>query len=137
MPSTPEIDTWFAEAGPREGDLRAVDELIRRHAPDMPRVLTGGMLGYGLLPYQPRSARTPTDLPVLSLANQKRHLSLYACAVIDGQYVAELYADRLGKVSCGKSCIRFTQAANLDEGGLAQMLSDLNDRYARGEKLYG
>lgn len=132
-----QIEPWFAAAGPREADLRAVDALIREHAPDMPPVLSGGMLGYGVLPYQPRSAKTPTDLPVLSLANQKRHISLYACAVIDGHYVAELYADRLGKVSCGKSCIRFTRVADLDEGGLVAMVSDLNDRYARGERLYG
>ena len=137
MPSPDELDAWFAAAGPREKDLRAVDALIRRHAPDMPPVLTGGMLGYGILPYQPRSARTPTDLPVLSLANQKRHISLYACALVDGRYVAEIYGERLGRVSCGKSCIRFREAADLDTGGLATMLGDINDRYARGEKLYG
>lgn len=137
MPSLDELDAWFAAAGPREDDLRAVDALIRRHAPDMPPVMAGGMLGYGVLPYQPRSAKAPTDLPVLSLANQKRHISLYACALIDGRYVAEIYADRLGTVSCGKSCIRFRRATDLDLEGLAAMLTEVNDRYARGEKLYG
>lgn len=134
---SPEIEAWFRAAGPREADLRALDSLVRRHAPDMTPVLSGDMLGYGVVAYQPRSAKAPTDLPILSLANQKRHISLYACALIDGQYVAELYADRLGKVSCGKSCIRFTRADNLDEDGLTAMLTDLNDRYARGERLYG
>lgn len=137
MPHSPEIESWFAKTGPREADLRAVDELIRRHAPDMHPVLADGMLGYGVLPYQPRSAKKARDLPILSLANQKRHISLYACAVIDGDYVAEIYADRLGKVSCGKSCIRFRRVTDLDEGGLVEMLRDLNDRYARGERLYG
>lgn len=137
MVHSPEIEAWFAEAGPREPDLRAVDALIRSHAPDMAPVISGGRLGYGVMAYQPRSAKAPTDLPVLSLANQKRHISLYVFAVIDGQYVAELYADRLGTVSCGKSCIRFTRVGNLDEEGLAAMLTDINDRYARGESLYG
>lgn len=137
MPHSPEIEAWFAAAGPREADLRAVDSRIRRHAPDMAPVLSGAMLGYGMLAYQPRSAKAPRDLPVLSLASQKRHLALYAYAVIDGEYVADLYADRLGKVSCGKSCIRFTHADDLDETGLSEMLADLNDRYARGEPLYG
>jgi hypothetical protein len=137
MVHSPEIEAWFALAGPRESDLRAVDALIRSHAPDMAPAISGGMLGYGLIAYQPRSAETPTDVPVLSLANQKRHISLHVFAVIDGQYVAELYADRLGKVSCGKSCIRFTRVGNVDEEGLTEMLTDLNDRYARGESLYG
>lgn len=137
MPHSPEIEAWFAGAGPREADLRAVDALIRQHAPDMTPGLSGDRLGYGVMSYQPRSATTPTDLPVLSLANQKRHISLYAFAVIDGRYIAELYADRVGAVSCGKSCIRFTRVANLDEAGLAEMLADINGRYARGESLYG
>ena len=132
-----EIEAWFAAAGPREADLRAVDALIRTHAPALTRALADGMLGYGVISYRPRSAKEARDLPILSLANQKRHISLYACAVVDGEYVAERYADRLGRVSCGKSCIRFTRAANLDTDGLAEMLADLDDRYARGESLYG
>ena len=95
------------------------------------------MLGYGLIPYRPRSAKETRDLPILSLANQKRHISLYAWAVVDGRYVAEVYADRLGRVSCGKSCIRFTRADRLDPDGMAQMLADIDERYARGEPLYG
>lgn len=133
----PEVEEWFAAAGDREPDLRAVDALIRRHAPHLAPALSGQMLGYGLVPYRPRSAKETRDLPILSLANQKRHISLYACAVIDGQYVAELYADRLGRVSCGKSCIRFTRADRLDTDGMAQMLADIDERHARGEPLYG
>ena len=45
---------------------------------------------------------------------QKRHLSLYICAVVDGGYIAEARAERLGKVSCGKSCIRFTALDAVD-----------------------
>ncbi|MGA8045031.1 MAG: DUF1801 domain-containing protein [Dermatophilaceae bacterium] len=133
----PEVEEWFAAAGDRESDLRTVDALIREHAPHLQPVLSGDMLGYGLIPYRPRSATQTRDLPILSLANQKRHISLYACAVIDGAYVAETYADRLGRVSCGKSCIRFTRADRLDRAGMAEMLAEIDERYARGESLYG
>jgi hypothetical protein len=137
QPPTSEVEAWFAATGEREPDLRAVDALIREHAPHLKPVMSGDMLGYGLVSYRPRSARTPRDLPILALANQKRYMSLYACAVVDGEYVAEAYADRLGSVSCGKSCIRFTRADRLDPSGLAEMLADIDERYARGESLYG
>ena len=47
------------------------------------------MLGYGLMPYRPKSAKETTMWPLISLAAQKRHLSLYVCAVVDGEYLAE------------------------------------------------
>ena len=34
-------------------------------------------------------------------------MSIYVCAVVEGKYLAETYAKELGKVSVGKSCIRF------------------------------
>ena len=57
--------------------------------------------------------------------------------VVDGHYLAERYAARLGRVSCGKSCIRFTRYDNVDETGLIDLLTEVNDRYARGEHLFG
>jgi len=84
----------------------------------------GSILGYGLMPYRPRSARETTMTPLISLAAQKRHLSLYVCAVVDGAYLAESRAHRLGKVSCGKSCIRFTSLDQVDTGELTELLRD-------------
>jgi len=113
-----ELDAWFAAAGPREGDLRRVDALIMAAAPGIDRQLVGStearMLGYGLMPYKPKSAKQTTKVPLISLAAQKRHLSLYVFAVVDGQYLAEARAEKLGKVSCGKSCIRFTALDKVD-----------------------
>jgi hypothetical protein len=60
----------------------------------------------------------------VSLAPQKRHLSLYVCAVVDGQYLPEARAARLGRVSCGKSCIRFTSLDRVDTAELAALLRD-------------
>lgn len=134
-------DEYFAACGDREPEMRQLDALIRECAPELEPVLFGGasgtMLGYGMQPYQPKSAKVPGEWPILALANQKRHMSLYVCAVIDGRYVAEIYGPTLGKVSVGKSCIRFTRLANLDLDGLRVMLSELAARVAAGEKLFG
>ena len=85
---------------------------------------SSAMLGYGLMPYRPKSAKETTMWPLISLAAQKRHLSLYVSAVVDGEYLAEQRADRLGKVSCGKSCIRFTSLDEVDAGELSALVRD-------------
>jgi hypothetical protein len=131
-----ELDAWFAAAGPREEDLRRVDALIMAAAPGIDRQLvpagSGQMLGYGLMPYKPRSARTATKVPLLSLAPQKRHLSLYVFAVVDGQYLAEARAEALGKVSCGKSCVRFASLDAVDVVELDRLVRDAVRATAEG-----
>jgi Domain of unknown function (DU1801) len=123
-----EIDAWFGAAGPREEDLRRVDELVMSAAPGIDRQLvpmgSTAMLGYRLMPYRPRSAKETTMWPLIALAAQKRHLSLYVSAVVDGEYLAETRAERLGKVSCGKSCIRFTTIDKVDAEELATLVRD-------------
>jgi hypothetical protein len=135
-----EIDGWFVEAGDREGELRRVDELVLAAAPGIDRQLvpvgSGRMLGYGLMPYRPKSAKETTMWPLIALAAQKRHLSLYVAAVVDGRYLAEARADRLGSVSCGKSCIRFTSLAEVDAGELTALLRDAVAATAAGGNGY-
>jgi len=122
------VEAWFAAAGPREQELRRVDALVTAAAPGIDRQLvpTGStaMLGYGMMPYRPRSAKVTTSWPVIALAAQKRHLSLYVSAVVDGQYLAEARAGRLGRVSCGKSCIRFSGLDAVDTTELTALLRD-------------
>jgi Domain of unknown function (DU1801) len=135
-----EIDTWFAQAGDREAELRRVDELVMAAAPGIDRQLvpvgSGRMLGYGLMPYRPRSAKETTMWPLISLAAQKRHLSLYVSAVVDGQYLAEARAARLGKVSCGKSCIRFSSLDAVDRNELSTLVRDAVAATAAGDIGY-
>lgn len=123
-----DIDEWFATGGAREAELRRVDALVTAAAPGIDRQLvpagSGTMLGYGLMPYRPRSAKVATTWPLVALAAQKRHLSLYVCAVVDGEYVAEARAGRLGTVSCGKSCIRFTSLDRVDADELSALVRD-------------
>jgi hypothetical protein len=135
-----EIDAWFAAAGPREAELRRTDALVMAAAPHIDRQLvpvgSQQMLGYGLMPYRPRSATETTTWPLIALAAQKRHLSLYVSAVVDGGYLAEQRADRLGKVSCGKSCIRFTRLDRVDEAELTILLRDAVAATSSGRNGY-
>ena len=135
-----EIAAWFGAAGPREEDLRRVDELIMAAAPGIDRQLvpmgSSAMLGYGLMPYRPKSAKETTMWPLIALAAMKRHLSVYVCAVVDGAYLAEARAERLGKVSCGKSCIRFTSLDQVDTDGLSGLVRDAVSATKAGENAY-
>ena len=135
-----EIEDGFAAAGPREVELRAADALVTAAAPGIDRQLvpvgSGRVLGYGLMPYRPRSARETTTWPLIALAAQKRHLSLYVCAVVDGAYLAESRADRLGRVSCGKSCIRFSSLDRVDRAELTALLQDAVAATRAGTNAY-
>jgi uncharacterized protein DUF1801 len=134
------IEEWFTAAGDREAELRRVDALVREAAPDLDRELvpagSGSMLGYGLLPYRPRSAKETTRWPLVALAAQKRHLSLYVCAVVDGEYLPETRAGRLGTVSCGKSCIRFSSLDRVDAGELTALVRDAAAVTSSGGNAY-
>jgi hypothetical protein len=135
-----DVEEWFAAAGPRADELRRVDALVRAAAPDIDRrvvpVGNGTMLGYGLMPYRPRSATETTTWPLIALAAQKRHLSLYVCAVVDGEYLAEARAGQLGKVSCGRSCVRFTSLDRVDTAALSTLVRDAVANTADGRNAY-
>jgi Domain of unknown function (DU1801) len=134
-------EDYFSSAGSREAELRRMDAIIQEYGPALSPGLTGEpgarMLGYGEQPYQSKSMKEPGVSPVVALAAQKRYVSLYLCAVVDGEYLTERHASELGTVSCGKSCIRFTKVDQLNLETMKKILVELNDRYVAGEKLYG
>ena len=134
-------DEYFANSGEREPELRELDTLIREHAPALKRTMASGMninmVAYGMMPYKTKSMKEESEWPLVALAAQKNYISLYVCMVRDGKYVAESYADKLGKVNVGKSCIRFKKVSDLDIANVKVMLKDLNKRYESGEKLFG
>lgn len=57
---------------------------------------------------------------LIGVIDSRRYVSLYLAAVDDEDYLAERYASRLGKVSCGKSCIRFKRPDDVDLGVLEE-----------------
>jgi hypothetical protein len=135
-----DIENWFDQAGPRSEELRRVDELVMAAAPGIDRQLvpmgSSAMLGYGLMPYKPKSAKESTMWPLIALAPQKRHISLYVCAVVNGSYIAEQRAAQLGKVSCGKSCIRFSSLDAVDVEELSAVVRDAVAATASGDNDY-
>ena len=104
-------------------DITALDQLIRKHAPELERVIMDGMLGYGPFHYRYASGREG-DACKLSIASNKSYISLYCSAADDDGYVAPRYADRLPKASIGKSCVRFKKLADLDEKALVALIKE-------------
>lgn len=96
-------------------------EFIQKVAPKLNPHLAYNMLGYGSFPYK-NYKKEMIEWPIIALANQKNHVSIYICAVIDGKYIAETHAKELGKVSVGKSCIRFKKIEDVNLDALKKVI---------------
>lgn len=105
----------------RKEIIHSLDAFIRTTVPSLDPVFAYNMPGYGLFTYT-NYKKEVIKWPVIALASQKNYISLYVCAVENGEYVAEKYKKTLGKVSVGKSCIRFTKWEDLDLKGLTHVL---------------
>jgi uncharacterized protein YdhG (YjbR/CyaY superfamily) len=99
----------------RKEAIAFLHAFIQKAAPTLTAHMAYNMLGYGSFPYKSYKGEV-LEWPVIALANQKNYISVYVCAVKNGEYVAEKNKARLGKVSVGKSCIRFSKLehVNLD-----------------------
>ena len=101
----------------RKEIITYLHEFIQKAAPKLKPHFATNMLGYGSFKYLD-SKKKPKEWPVIALANQKNYVSLYVCALEDGEYVAEKHKSKLGKVSVGRSCIRFKK---LEDVNLAEL----------------
>lgn len=93
--------------------INFLHKFIQAVAPSLKPHLAYNMLGYGSFPYR-NYKKELVQWPTVALANQKNYISLYVCAIADGKYLAETYQDQLGKVSVGKSCIRFKKLEDIN-----------------------
>lgn len=115
-------DEYIASiAEPRKAEIVKVDSFIRQIVPDLKSFIISGMIGYGPYRYKTKSGRVG-DWAIVLLASQKNYISLYACGMSDGQYVAEKYKQDLPKANIGKSCIRFKKFEDLNEATLKKIL---------------
>lgn len=105
----------------RKQIIEAIDRVIKKEAPTLKQRFAYNMLGYGNFKYK-NSRGEELDWPKVSLASQKNYISLYICALQDGRYIAEQHKDELGKVSVGKSCIRFKKLEDLNIDGLKKVI---------------
>lgn len=97
----------------RQQPLRLLHDAIRATAPELEPHIQSGMLGYGPYPYRTKSGCEGVWF-VVGLASQKQYISLYLCACDGDGYLAENNAHRLGKVSCGRSCVRLKKLEHLN-----------------------
>ncbi len=105
----------------RREAMEFLDAFIRKTAPKLKPYFSYNMPGYGAFPYR-NYKNEKIEWPVIALASQKNYISLYVCAVDKGKYIAEMHKKDLGKVSVGKSCIRFKKISDLDLDTLKKVL---------------
>ena len=118
------VEEFIAEARPGRAELiAAVDATIRRAAPDLEVGRDGRFLGYGPFHYRYESGREGDTL-VVSMMDGAQALSIYVMGTKEDTYLAEANADRLGKVSVGKSCIRVKRLEHLDLEALAELVAE-------------
>jgi hypothetical protein len=108
------VDEYFDELPvERKEPLLFLHKFIQKVAPSLKPNFVYNMPGYGSFKYT-NSKKEVLDWPTIALASQKNYMSLYVCSIDKGEYLAEKYKNNLGKVSVGKSCIRFKKLSDLN-----------------------
>ncbi len=105
----------------RRDQIIKLHEFIQQTVPSLRPHFASNMIGYGSFKYRNYKGEI-IDWPTVAVASQKNYISIYVCSIVDGAYVAELNAKKLGAVQVGKSCIRFKQIENLHLKELADVL---------------
>jgi uncharacterized protein YdhG (YjbR/CyaY superfamily) len=122
------VEGYLAQVPPeRQEIINQMHVLIQETVPALKPHFAYNMLGYGSFKYKDYKKRD-IEWPIVALANQKNYVSLYVCAIKDGEYIAEKHRADLGKVSVGKSCIRFKKLEDLNLETLKEVI-----RYAAKE----
>lgn len=105
----------------RRAPMDFLHSFIKKSAPKLKPNFLYNMPGYGSFAYK-NPKKQILHWPVIALASQKNYISIYVCAVDGGEYLAEKYKKELGKVSVGRSCIRFKKLEDLNLKTLAKVL---------------
>jgi hypothetical protein len=106
---------------PRKSEIKKLDAFIRKTVPKLKPYILNGMIGYGEFHYKSKSGREG-DWAKIGLAPQKNYISIYICAVDNGQYVAEKHKKDFPKASIGRSCIRFKKTEDISLEALKKVL---------------
>ncbi len=116
-----------AETG---ADMTALHERIKAALPGHYPCLWAGVfwggseqtiIGYGDMLYV-RSDKKRVEWFLVGLARQKNYYSVYVNAADGRRYLAEAYADRLGKAKVGRSSISFRTLADVDLDVLSELI---------------
>lgn len=132
------IEEYFEAAGDRSYDLREIDRVITETAPGLKRQLFEGpsitMIGYGEMEWE--RASDSGVWPLIGVAAQEHHISVYVAALKNGVTLAEHYQDRLGKTHNGKNCIRFRRVDAIDLEIFAEAVRDAVEWGERQQELF-
>jgi hypothetical protein len=116
---------------PVRADIERLDAAISEVMAGTTRTLWEGrfwggseqtIIGYGDYSYR-RSDGETVEWFVVGLAAQKRYISVYVNAVEGDRYLAETYADSLGKAKVGRSNISFKALADIDLDALLGLVA--------------
>ena len=108
------IDEYLEELPPdRRSALKELRALIHRVAPKTVEAMQYGLPAFG-------------DL--CALASQKGYMSLYVCE----SDIVKAHLAQLGKVSCGKGCIRFKRLSDLNLSTVESILREILERRKQG-----
>ncbi len=101
--------------------LEFLHVFIQKTAPKLKPQFAYNMPGYGSFKCK-NYKKEIIDWPIVAVASQKNYISLYVCAIDGKQYVAEKFKTQLGKVSVGKSCVRFKKIEDLNLATLKKVI---------------
>lgn len=117
----------------RQTEARAIFEFISECVPDEKPFVIKNIIGFGMFHYKGKSKACEGDWMKVGMACNKASLSVYSCASNDKGMLAEQYADKLGKVEVGKSCIRFKKWEDVNKPALRKLLKEsMKARFAFG-----
>lgn len=105
----------------RRVPMEFLHKFIKKTVPTLKAHFSHNMPGYGSFTYT-NYKKEVIGWPVVALASQKNYISIYVCALERGEYLAEKYKKELGKVSVGKSCIRFKKIEDVNLKTLEKVL---------------
>jgi hypothetical protein len=115
------VDDYLASLpDDRRDTVTRVHEVVTHAVPELEVRMWKAFIGYGSYHYRYASGREGDWFPI-GLTNNKSYVSLYFCAAEDDGYLAEKNEDRLGKVSVGKSCVRFKKLDDLNLDVVAEL----------------
>ncbi len=108
------IQEYLEQLSPdRKEAIEFLHSFIQKAVPSLKPNFLYNMPGYGIFQYK-NNKKEIMNWPIIAVANQKNYISVYICALKNGSYIPEVYKNKLGNVSVGKSCIRFKKITNLD-----------------------
>ena len=100
----------------RKPQLEQLISIVKELAPDAEEELNYGMPFY------------PLEGPLFAIASQKHFMALY----VTEHDIVKKYKDELGKVSMGKSCIRFKHIYKINLDVVRQIIEEVYERRKSG-----